>query len=297
METWFAERPVGEMRPGDHAWFAFANGEEQQEVIGTFVADGLKTAEKVVYVPDLAQAVPATPPLPRGVSGIDLQSCADRGQLRIIPPDQACLDRRGGFDPGLLMATLDREIAGAFDEGFRAVRISADMGWALREPGGSDRVLGCEHEFEQAFSASTMAMAICQVDRRACGPEELMALRDSHEVLVEVDPAFNDGVLKITRTFWPQGLRVEGDLDGARHSVFANTLATVMKSPGRIHLDFARLRFIDLGALKLLADHAMDRPGRDALVLENLPAEIENIIEMVGWHRLPGIQRGHGEAR
>src|SRR5262245_54248502 len=48
METFFAERPVGALRPGDHAWLAFTGGEERERVIGTFVADGLTTEEKVV---------------------------------------------------------------------------------------------------------------------------------------------------------------------------------------------------------------------------------------------------------
>lgn len=293
METWFAERPVGEMRPGDHAWLAFANAEEHEQVIGTFVFDGLSTAEKVVYVTDVG--APA-PPSPLVRCGVDLDGFTDSGQLRIVTPERSCLSRRGHFDPGRLMTTLDREIAVAFDQGFRAVRITADMTWALREPGGSDRVLGCEHEFEQAFSASTMTMAICQVDRRSCSPEELTALRNTHEVLVEVNPEFSDGILKITRTFEPHGLRLEGELDGARHAVFAEQLALVSRTRGRIHLDFGRLRFIDLGGLNLLAHHAMSMPGGHGLVLENLPADVENVIEMVGWHRLPGIYRGHGEA-
>lgn len=293
METWFAQRPVGEMRPGDHAWFAFANGEEHERVIAPFVFDGLRTDEKVVYVTDVARP---EPPALLTRRGVDLAPYTLAGQLRIISPQQGCMSR-GRFDPDRLMTTLDQEIAVAFDQGFRAVRITADMGWALREPGGSDRVLGCEHEFEQVFSASTMTMAICQVDRRGCRPDELDALRNSHEVLVEVNPEFDDGILKITRTFEPHGLRLEGELDGARHTVFAEKLASVTTTRRRVHLDFSRLRFIDLGGLNLLARHAMGMPGGDGLVLENLPAEVESIIDMVGWHRLPGIYRGRGEAR
>ncbi|MCW2885629.1 MAG: hypothetical protein QOE54_1811 [Streptosporangiaceae bacterium] len=294
METWFAERPVGDLRPGDHAWLAFANGEERNRVIGDFVFDGLNTQEKVVYVTD-------SPPLelPGLLTryGIDPTPFTEVGQLRLIPPDKACRTR-GRFDPDRMLMTLDQEISVAFDQGYRAVRITADMGWALREPGGSDLMLGCEQGFEAAVAPSTMTMAICQVDRSSCGPDELTALRNTHEVLVEVNPEFDDGILKITRTFTPHGLRLEGELDGARHAVFAETLSAVAVAMTRskVHLDFTRLSFIDLGALNLLAVYAMRMPNGSGLVLDNLRPDVEQVIEMVGWHRLPGISRGRGDA-
>jgi hypothetical protein len=44
------ERPVGDIRPGDHAAFSFATAEEQAEVIGPFLHDGLDAREKVIYI-------------------------------------------------------------------------------------------------------------------------------------------------------------------------------------------------------------------------------------------------------
>jgi len=60
----------------------------------------------------------------------------------------------------------------------------------------------------------------------------------------------------------------------------------------RTHLDLSRLRFVDLGGLSLLTRHACDLPGGSVLVLDELPPEVEDVIEMVGWHRLPGLVRG-----
>jgi len=109
-----------------------------------------------------------------------------------------------------------------------------------------------------------------------------------------VNPEFDDGILKITRTFAPHGLRLEGELDGARHAVFAETLSSVAVAVTRskVHLDFTRLSFIDLGALNLLAVYAMQMPRGGGLVLDNLRPDVEQVIEMVGWHRLPGLARG-----
>jgi anti-anti-sigma regulatory factor len=147
---------------------------------------------------------------------------------------------------------------------------------------------------DDTVAPSTMAMAICQIERRACTTGELVALRDTHEVLVEVDPEFSDEVLTIVRTFDPPGLRVEGELDSARHAVFDEKLRQVVPGRHAVHLDLSRLTFIDLGGLHLLTRYAAG-PGRGRrLVLDHLPPDVETVIDMVGWHRLPGIHRGRG---
>ncbi|MFI0479289.1 MEDS domain-containing protein [Actinomadura sp. 9N215] len=294
METpWFAKRPVSGVRPGDHGWLAYSGFEERDRVIGPFVQEGLQTNEKVVYVTDAQpERLPGLGPRHR----IDVDAYRRAGQLQVISRRDACLDRYGGFEPAMMLDTLGREVDAAFGQGFRAVRITTDYTWLLDEPRRSDlgQILGCEHRVGDAVSPSTMAMAICQIDRHACPREELIALRDTHEVLVEVNPEFDDGILKIVRTFEPDGLRVEGELDAARHAVFAEKLTQVSRERGRVHLDFSRLAFIDLAGLHLLARHATVLPAGEPLVLDHLAPDVEGVIEMVGWHRLPGLTRGSG---
>jgi anti-anti-sigma regulatory factor len=292
METpWFAERPVSHVRPGDHGWLAYGSAEERDQVIGTYLREGLETDEKVVYVTD---APPDRLPGlgPRHL--VDVDALLGKRQLRVLTRQEACLDRSGAFEPAMMAEIIDREVGTAFDQGFRAVRVTTDYSWLLHEAGrsGLGRMLGCEHRVGDAVSPSTMAMAICQIDRRACPPDQLIALRDTHEVLVEVNPEFDDGILKIVRTFEPDGLRVEGELDAARHSVFAEQLAQVRAGDGSVHLDLSRLGFIDLGGLHLLAKHATRLPADAALVIDRLSPDVESVIEMVGWHRLPGLARG-----
>jgi anti-anti-sigma factor len=223
MGTWFARRSVRDLRPGDHAWLAFADHQEQEHVAGAFVYEGLAAAEKVVYVTD---AVP-------------------------------------------------RELPGMLTR-YR-------------------RVLGCEGRMDAAIAPSTLAIAICQVGRGCCTARRLAALRNQHEVLVEANPEFDDGVLRITRTFEPTGLRLEGELDGARHAVFAETLSSLAAHDCDVHLDLSGLRFIDLGALNVMTVFANRPRNGGRLLLDHLAPELEIIIDMVGWHRLPGLTRGEGQ--
>jgi ABC-type transporter Mla MlaB component len=291
---WFAKRPVSSVRPGDHGWLAYSGPEERDRVIGPFLREGLLTDEKVVYVTDLpAERLPG---LGGGASGIDVDECVRSGRLRVLSRQDACLDRGGAFAPAMMLDTIEREVGGAFDQGFRAVRLTTDYSWLFREPepAGLGSMLGCEHEVDDAVAPSTMAMAICQLDRRACPPDQLIALRDTHEVLVEVNPEFDDGILKIVRTFEPAGLRIEGELDAARHTVVAESLAQLVAQRGTVHLDLSRLGFIDIGGLNLLARHATRLPADRSMVLDHLRPNVEGVIDAVGWNRLPGLTRGAG---
>ncbi|HEX6473056.1 MAG TPA: MEDS domain-containing protein [Streptosporangiaceae bacterium] len=292
METWFARRPVRDMRPGDHAWLAFGCRQERDIVVGAFVHEGLSAADRVVYLTGDPRELPGMLTRHR----TDPTPYAANGQLKVIPPAATC-DTDGRFDPDRLLDAVQTEIDEAFIAGYRGVRVTGDMTWAVRQPGGHQRVLGCERLLDAAIAASTMAMAICQFGRSSCSPAQLDALKNRHEVLVEANPEFEDGVLRITRTFVPPGLRLEGELDGARHAVFAETLSPLAGIACDVHLDLGGLRFIDLGALRLLTEFASRRHGCGRLLLDNLAPELADVVDTVGWHRLPGVTQGAAHER
>ena len=68
-----------------------------------------------------------------------------------------------------------------------------------------------------------------------------------------------------------------------------------MAEGGDVRLDLAGLHFIDLGALRLLTRLVEGRGNGVRLVLDNLSAPMENLIETVGWERLPGLVQGRKE--
>jgi anti-anti-sigma regulatory factor len=260
------------MLPGDHAWLSYSCREEQEHVIGAFVRDGLAASDKVIYITD-------GDPL----AGLRLQP--DRflrtGQLTVLSPAAV-------FEPGRMVASLRDALA----EGgrFRGVRVTSDVTWAIRQRTGRDRVLDCEERLDAAIAPSTTAMAICQVDERSCRPDELAVLKERHEVLVGVDPEFDDGVLTITRTFQPRGLRLAGELDGARHCWFEEALRSVLKEGGEVHLDMAELRFIDLGALSLVAGAAMHLGESGRLIIDRPSPDVTEVVKLVGGLMLPWLE-------
>ena len=286
MANGMIERPVGEIRSGDHAAFSFTTAEEQAQVIGPFLRDGLAARQKVIYVSDAR---------PRQLPGLGERPYADHlagtGQLRVIPPGTACLTR-GRFDPDRMLTVVGREIAQAAEQGYPAVRVTADMSWVLDQSDGYPLMLACEAGFEEAIAPDTAMMAICQLDRSRCAPDHLRALNAAHRVRVIANPEFDDGVLRITRSHAPEGLRLAGELDAARQGPFMTALTSITKVDIDVHLDFADVRFIDLGTINLLAFYALRTPPGQVLILDDLPPDVAGMIETLGWHLLPGLTPG-----
>lgn len=276
MDRWYALRSVGTMLPGDHAWLSYSCREEQEHVIGAFVRDGLFASDKVIYITDGDPLADLRLP-----HALELDRYLRTGQLAVLSPAAV-------FDPGRMMASLRDALGGSGR--FRGVRVTSDMTWAIHQPTGRDQVLDCEERLDAAIAPSTTAMAICQVDERSCTPDELTVLKERHEVLVGADPEFDDGVLTITRTFRPRGLRLAGELDGARHCWFEEALRAVLQEGGEVHLDMAGLRFIDLGALSLMAGVAMRMGASGRIIIDRPSPDVTEVVKLVGGLMLPWLE-------
>jgi anti-anti-sigma factor len=111
---------------------------------------------------------------------------------------------------------------------------------------------------------------------------------------MEVTSEPDHEILRIARTDDPPTLHLEGELDPTRHKELADALSSMRTDSGEVHVDLAGLRFIDLGALNLLTTYAA-RGDESRFVLHNLSSDIQQLIEMIGWERLPGLIQGRKE--
>ncbi|MFE1441880.1 STAS domain-containing protein [Streptomyces sp. NPDC058739] len=108
---------------------------------------------------------------------------------------------------------------------------------------------------------------------------------------MDAHPSGDGGTLIVTRTVDPPGLRLEGELDAARHGELSEALTALTAlhgTGGEVRLDLAGLYFIDLGSLSLLSGFGNGR----RVVLDGLSPTVARVIETLGWERLPGLVRG-----
>ncbi|GAA3242729.1 MEDS domain-containing protein [Actinocorallia longicatena] len=275
-------RAVSAMRPGDHACFSFDHPSEQSSVVGGYVVNGLDRGERVVYLAeDRDSRVPGLNLRP----GREQERYLDTGQLRVIPRSSVC-GASGEYDPDLVMAVAGEELHRLAKDGYDAVRFSADWSWALIRARGEERLVRGESAADGAVGSSPVAMMLCHYDAALCPRDALDKVHSCHNATAVSHARFDDGVLRLAPTFDPHGLRVEGEIDVARHAAVTEALLELSAMPGDLLVDLTGLRFIDLRALRLLAEF----PGlhRDAarLVLSNPPDFLVETIRTVG-DRLP----------
>lgn len=92
--------------------------------------------------------------------------------------------------------------------------------------------------------------------------------------------------------------RDESGDSAASSTLFLDALAEVAPAGGgEVHLDLARVRFLGLSALNLLVRRAKETDGSTRFVLHNIPADVERLIESLGWERMHGLVRAEEVAR
>ncbi len=163
-------RTLAELKPGDHLCCLYRTEEEHRALLTPFLRQGLEQGEKVIYIVDAR-----TEAIINGYlqdNGIAVDPYSASGQLKILTVDDAYM-REGVFDPDGMIQLLRREMERALAEGYKALRVTGEMSWALREPSGSGRLIEYEAKLNDFFPGS-QCLAICQYDMRLFEPEVLL---------------------------------------------------------------------------------------------------------------------------
>ena len=155
-------RTLAELKPGDHLCCLYRTEEEHRALLTPFLRQGLEQGERVIYIVDAR-----TEEIINGYlqdNGIAVYPYCASGQLKILTVDDAYM-REGVFDPDGMIQLLRREMESALAEGYKALRVTGEMSWALRELSGSGRLIEYEAKLNDFFPGSH-CLAICQYD---CG--------------------------------------------------------------------------------------------------------------------------------
>jgi anti-anti-sigma factor len=102
------------------------------------------------------------------------------------------------------------------------------------------------------------------------------------------DLPFTARRLVVTRTLAPPGLRFKGEIDASNVGAVREALVTQSQAAD-LHLDLTGLLFCDVSGIRALVAQAEARDCLHRLVLHGLPAQIEKVLNVVGWSELPGL--------
>jgi len=173
-------RSLEELGPGDHLCCIYGSEEEHRALLVPFLRQGLQRGEKVIYITDAHTAEEVLGWLEE--DGWEVGGLLGSGRLTVLTREDAYM-RGGSFDPRGMIGLLEEETERALAEGYPCLRVTGEMGWALRGIPGSELLLEYESELNRFFPGSR-CLAICQYDRRSFPPETLLGVLNTHPVAV-----------------------------------------------------------------------------------------------------------------
>ncbi|CAM5352938.1 hypothetical protein STENM223S_04867 [Streptomyces tendae] len=205
------ERTVERMDHGDHLCLAFSDEAEQRRVVTAYLLGGLERRERVMYFAD--QSTPGQVLSWLREAGTDPAAALDSGQLTVTTADASYL-ADGPFDADAMVATLQQEVSDSLAAGYTGFRVSGEMGWALRDIPGAERLGEYETKVNDVF-AGRPASAICQYDARRFDAGSLDAFDRCHPGIVAQQPLHTSSSLQLVPSLRDgrQSLRVIGDVD------------------------------------------------------------------------------------
>ena len=174
-----SEEGIAGFQPGDHPCFLYQSEEEHRAVVTAFLREGLLRGQKVIYLPDAHTREDILRCLRD--AGLAPESYLKMGQLSILTAEQAYL--RGGFRPDEAVAWQSDETERALQEGYSALRTTAEVSWALATPEAVGRLAEYEAKLSEMLPGKK-CLHMCQYDRRRFEPEVLLDALSTHRIAV-----------------------------------------------------------------------------------------------------------------
>jgi len=228
------------LRPGDHAFLAFADDDERWDILGIFAQQGFARDEKVILLVDAGHH-PGT--VAARVSG------GTAAAERVLRTSQLVVSNaprfaRGQFDAGRLVEGTRRRIDTSIADGFSGMRGASEMSLAVAPVHCLDQAVEYETALHEAFFAGRPDQrhtALCCWDERVFGATSAMAaVHAVHPVTLL--PRL--GALHVATT--ADGVTITGESDLANRAEFdaaLRTLASMRRA--RLVLDITDLSFFD----------------------------------------------------
>lgn len=162
------EQRLWRLQAGDHLCCLYASEEEHRTLLAPFMRQGLERHEKVLYIADDHTAGHIIAYLTS--DGVEVKPYLQGGQLSVLSSDESYV-HAGVFDPDRMIALLRSETERAAGQGYKALRVTGEMSWALKGLPGSERVVEYEaklNTFSRAARAWPFASTTGAGSMRAC---------------------------------------------------------------------------------------------------------------------------------
>ncbi len=267
---------VDQLGVGDHACLTFTDPDERIDLLAQFVADGLDRGHRVVCFTDSLSPDALTEELAlREIATV----VALRKRQLAVHDSHGSLLADGGFSADRMISAIGGEVRAAKNQGFSGVRVTADMCWASKPVAAAEQLIAFERQAAALFDGEQLTL-ICQYDRDSFDPVTLALASETHPKTVAALAYHDSPLLRICRQHRPPGIRISGEIDFTHLAPLQQALAEALRLDNTIHLNLARLSFIDVTAATTIAKAALSLPaGREmAIVCRREAAFVFDVI-------------------
>ncbi|MDN5918139.1 MAG: MEDS domain-containing protein [Pseudonocardia sp.] len=275
-------RAIEDLEHVGHSCMIPDSDEHVWEATAAWVASGLAAGERVLYFEDgTAERL-----LERLADDrVPADSAMSEGQFQIVPTEATRAVTTGPLDQ--VAPAMQHAIDESGEQGWPGVRIIGEAARG-RIPQGLDSLVAYEQVCDQVLRDNPIARLLCLYDPAHFDEDALVAMRRVHGTELTAPPAYDDGLLRVTRPI-DSMLRVAGEIDRSNRSVLRGMLDSALEQtlravdvPLDVTLDMASLRFLDVaGAVELLRG-AQQFPGRQRLVLRGPRSRVQRVLHRCG---------------
>lgn len=169
---------------GSHICQLYSKVTEIPSVTAHLLRVGLSRSEKCLFAAAPAQVKELREELRK--LQVDVDHVIETGQLVLYEEREVFLAAEGKrFDPYFLLSSHQTFIAQALREGWRAVRISIDMTWLLRDIATSEQILKYEAASDAVFTfQEAPIIALMHYDHSKLPPSLIVEILKLHPISV-----------------------------------------------------------------------------------------------------------------
>ncbi len=167
--------------PGDHAALVYDRSDEKFGFLSDFFSEGSANGEKLVFYLHEQKEEDAVLSLEQ--AGFPARLLIGGGIMEVIDCSRIFFPN-GRFNPDEGLAEHRRVVLDALAAGFRGVRVSADMSWAMGPVEGAESFMEYESRFNY-FTRALSAITVCNYHRGLFPKEVVFNAMQTHPVVLK----------------------------------------------------------------------------------------------------------------
>lgn len=275
---------VSELGAGDHACLTFTDPDERLDLVAAFVGDGLQLGQRVICFTDTFAPDELASELTQ--REIPAQDAIGRGQLSMRGSQESWMAGGDAIADRMLGLIAD-EIRHTEARGYPGLRVTADMCWATRPVAAVDQLVAFEQRAANLFADGRLTV-ICQYDRDSFDAVTLAFAAQSHTKAVAALAYYDTPLTRICRQHRPPGIRLAGEVDYSHLQPLQQALSEALRLDQTIHVNLAKVSFIDVTAATAIAKSALSLPAGRAMII-TCHEEVAGVFDAIGADQAPQL--------